>query len=87
MTAPAPGTDGRSDRPRTATHYSVAPEPETPEGYAAPGMPGAPVAGYHPAPAPEPAPQGRRRRGGRTAVAIALAVAAMLAGALAYGLA
>ncbi|MFI8079298.1 hypothetical protein ACIF6L_00625 [Kitasatospora sp. NPDC086009] len=90
MTAPAPGTDGRSDRPRTATHYSVAPEPETPEGYVAPGMPGAPVAGYHPAPAPEPAPQGRRRRGrrgGRTTVAIALAVAAMLAGALAYGLA
>ncbi|MEV0532669.1 hypothetical protein [Kitasatospora sp. NPDC050463] len=84
MTAPAPGADGRSDRPRTAPHYSVAPEPETPEGYVPPGMPGTPVAGYRPTPAAGPAP---RRRTGRTAVAIALAVAAMLAGALAYGLA
>ncbi|MFJ9947081.1 hypothetical protein [Kitasatospora sp. NPDC091207] len=85
MTAPVPGADGRSDRPRTATHYSVAPQPVTPEGYVAPGMPGAPVAGYHPA--DEAATPDRGRRNGRTAVAVGLAVGAMLAGALAYGLA
>ncbi|MFB7616588.1 hypothetical protein [Kitasatospora sp. NPDC056181] len=79
MTAPAPGADGQSGRPRTAQHFSVAPEPEIPEGYVAPGMPGAPVTGYRPAPADAPS---RRRRTGPAVVA---AVAAMLAGALAYG--
>ncbi|MEU6233957.1 hypothetical protein [Kitasatospora sp. NPDC047058] len=78
MTAPEPGADGQSGRPRTAQHFSLAPEPETPEGYIAPGMPGTPVAGYH----PEPAERPRRRR---TAAAVTAALAAMLAGALAYG--
>ncbi|MFD0272510.1 hypothetical protein ACFVHB_01215 [Kitasatospora sp. NPDC127111] len=79
MTAPEPGADGQSGRPRTAQHFSLAPEPEAPEGYVAPGMPGTPVAGYHPEPAGGPA---RHRR---TGVAVTAAVAAMLAGALAYG--
>ncbi|MFF2349286.1 hypothetical protein ACFVVL_05860 [Kitasatospora sp. NPDC058115] len=79
MTASAPGADGQSGRPPTAPHFSVAPEPETPEGYVAPGMPGAPVAGYRPA-----AP-GERRRRNRTGAAVALAVLAMLAGAAAFG--
>ncbi|MFD7410513.1 hypothetical protein ACFVZ3_19365 [Kitasatospora purpeofusca] len=97
MTASAPGADGQSNRPPTARHFSVAPEPETPEGYVAPGMPGAPVAGYHPVDPAEPAPAadptpgpnapGRRRgRGrGRTGPAVAIAVLAMLAGAAALG--
>ncbi|MER5356181.1 hypothetical protein ABT093_38415 [Kitasatospora sp. NPDC002551] len=96
MTASAPGADGRSGRPPTAPHFSVAPEPETPEGYVAPGMPGAPVAGYRPAdPAPGSAPadaaeggeiaRGRRRHRNRTGPAVALAVLAMLAGAGALG--
>ncbi|MGW3078032.1 hypothetical protein [Kitasatospora sp. NPDC001132] len=76
MTAPAPGTDGPSTRPRTAQHYSVAPLPAAPEGYIAPGMPGAHVPGFEPA---EPAP---RRR---TALAVSLALLAMLLGGLAYG--
>ncbi|MEV7777925.1 hypothetical protein [Kitasatospora sp. NPDC088351] len=80
MTAPTPGADGQSGRPRTAQHYSVAPEPDTPEGYVAPGMPGAPVAGYEPSPAP--AADGRHHR---TGLAAATAAAAMLLGALAYG--
>ncbi len=88
MTASAPGADGQSNRPPTAPHFSVAPEPETPEGYVAPGMPGAPVAGYHPeAPAPTAAPtadeHGRGRR--RTGRAVAIAVLAMLAGGAALG--
>ncbi|MFC5667442.1 hypothetical protein ACFP3U_31295 [Kitasatospora misakiensis] len=92
MTASAPGADGQSNRPPTAPHFSVAPEPGTPEGYVAPGMPGAPVAGYHPdAPAPTAAPtaeeagRGRRRRRRRTGRAVAIAVLAMLAGAAALG--
>ncbi|MFF7454908.1 hypothetical protein [Kitasatospora sp. NPDC008115] len=99
MTASAPGADGQSVRPPTAPHFSVAPEPEIPEGYAAPGMPGAPVAGYRPADpaaATDPAtatdaadgaghaPGGRRHRH-RTGPAVALAVLAMLAGAAAFG--
>ncbi|MFE4516175.1 hypothetical protein ACFRMQ_18495 [Kitasatospora sp. NPDC056783] len=80
MTAPAPGTDGPSARPHTAQHYSVAPAPASPEGYVAPGMPGAPVAGFEPA---EPAPRATPRR--RTAPAVALALFAMLLGGLAYG--
>ncbi|MET8542205.1 hypothetical protein ABZW03_16325 [Kitasatospora sp. NPDC004799] len=80
MTVPAPGTDGPSPRPRTAQHYSVAPPPAAPEGYVAPGMPGAPVAGFEPA---EPAPGPTPRR--RTALAVALALLAMLLGGLAYG--
>ncbi|MFD5084831.1 hypothetical protein ACFVYP_14115 [Kitasatospora sp. NPDC058201] len=90
MTAPAPGADGQSGRPPTAQHFSVAQEPETPEGYVAPGMPGAPVAGYHPtAPGDSDGPDGhpRSKRRYRTGRALAIAVAAMLAGALAYGLA
>ncbi|WP_405004888.1 hypothetical protein OHV13_11890 [Kitasatospora purpeofusca] len=97
MTASAPGADGQSNRPPTARHFSVAPEPETPEGYVAPGMPGAPVAGYRPADPAEPTPAAvatpdpttpgrRRRRGrGRTGPAVAIAVLAMLAGAAALG--
>ncbi|MFJ8432686.1 hypothetical protein ACIQ9P_15450 [Kitasatospora sp. NPDC094019] len=90
MTASAPGADGQSNRPPAARHFSVAPEPETPEGYVAPGMPGAPVAGYHPvdptgdAPAADGA-AGRRRSRGRTGLAVAIAVLAMLAGAAALG--
>ncbi|MFJ6775090.1 hypothetical protein ACIQOV_29715 [Kitasatospora sp. NPDC091257] len=80
MTAPAPGTDGPSTRPRTAEHYSVAPPPAAPEGYVAPGMPGAPVAGFEPT-EPPPRPVPRRR----TALAVALALLAMLIGGLAYG--
>ncbi|MFJ9441554.1 hypothetical protein ACIRRH_06730 [Kitasatospora sp. NPDC101235] len=80
MTAPAPGTDGPSTRPLTAQHYSVAPVPATPEGYVAPGMPGAPVTGFEPT---EPAPRPVPRR--RTALAVALALLAMLLGGLAYG--
>ncbi|MEU9074852.1 hypothetical protein [Kitasatospora sp. NPDC048538] len=80
MTAPAPGADGQSGRPRTAQHYSVAPAMEAPEGYVAPGMPGAPVAGYDPAPRVRHA---RPRR--RTALAVALAALAGLIGGLAYG--
>ncbi|MFD4654816.1 hypothetical protein ACFWP2_04215 [Kitasatospora sp. NPDC058444] len=79
MTAPAPGTDGPSTRPRTAQHYSVAPPPATPDGYIAPGMPGAPVAGFDPTPVRTP------RHPRRTALAIALALLAMLLGGLAYG--
>ncbi|MFB7472116.1 hypothetical protein [Kitasatospora sp. NPDC056184] len=98
MTASAPGSDGRSGRPPTASHFSVAPEPETPEGYVAPGMPGAPVAGYRPAdpaaPAADPAADGTGSAGGtprrgrpryRPGPAVALAVLAMLAGAAALG--
>ncbi|MFB8236342.1 hypothetical protein ACFC58_07285 [Kitasatospora purpeofusca] len=97
MTASAPGADGQSNRPPTARHFSVAPEPETPEGYVAPGMPGAPVAGYRPvdpaaptpaaAATPDPDATGRRRRRGRgrTGRAVAIAVLAMLAGAAALG--
>ncbi|MFF2043241.1 hypothetical protein ACFVVX_22750 [Kitasatospora sp. NPDC058170] len=87
MTAPEPGTDGQSVRPRMAQHYSVAPEPDAPEGYVAPGMPGAPVAGYDPAPDPaEPsAGRRRRRRRRRTGLAVAVSATAMLVGALAYG--
>ncbi|MFI6845432.1 hypothetical protein OG535_16035 [Kitasatospora sp. NBC_00085] len=81
MTAPAPGADGHSERPRTARHFSVAPEPEVPEGYVAPGMPGAPVTGYRPEPEHADGPARRRRTG----TAVAAAVVAMLAGALAYG--
>ncbi|WP_406089842.1 hypothetical protein [Kitasatospora purpeofusca] len=95
MTASAPGADGQSNRPPAARHFSVAPEPETPEGYVAPGMPGAPVAGYRPVDPAEPdpnaaatpapnAPGGRRGRG-RTGPAVAIAVLAMLAGAAALG--
>lgn len=80
MTAPAPGADGPSTRPRTAQHYSVAPLPAAPEGYIAPGMPGAPVPGFEPA---EPAPRPAARR--RTALAVTLALLAMLLGGLAYG--
>ncbi|WP_316523675.1 hypothetical protein [Kitasatospora brasiliensis] len=83
MTAPAPGADGPSARPRTAQHYSVAPLPPSPEGYVAPGMPGAPMAGYEPAEPAEPAPGTTPRR--RTALAVALALLAMLLGGLAYG--
>ncbi|MEV8323187.1 hypothetical protein ACFV84_29715 [Kitasatospora sp. NPDC059811] len=80
MTAPAPGADGQSGRPRTAQHYSVTPTLDSPEGYVAPGMPGVPVAGY--------VPTVRSHRTGprrRTALAVALAVLAMLLGGLAYG--
>ncbi|MFJ6622422.1 hypothetical protein ACIQOW_33175 [Kitasatospora sp. NPDC091335] len=80
MTAPAPGADGPSTRPHTARHYSVAPPPVFPEGYVAPGMPGAPVPGFEPA---EPTPRTTPRR--RTALAVALALLAMLLGGLAYG--
>ncbi|MFE6051961.1 hypothetical protein ACFQ6N_14475 [Kitasatospora sp. NPDC056446] len=81
MTAPAPGTDGPSARPRaTAQHYSVAPVPVSPEGYVAPGMPGAPVTGFEPA-----APARRTVPRRRTALAVALSVLAMLLGGLAYG--
>ncbi|MFE7594382.1 hypothetical protein ACFU6K_33755 [Kitasatospora sp. NPDC057512] len=80
MTAPAPGTDGPSIRPHTAQHYSVAPPPVSPEGYVAPGMPGAPVAGFDPA---EPEPRTTPRH--RTALAVSLALLAMLLGGLAYG--
>ncbi|MEU1287298.1 hypothetical protein [Kitasatospora sp. NPDC005856] len=82
MTAPAPGTDGPSTRPLTAQHYSVAPPPATPEGYVAPGMPGAPVAGFTPT---EPTPGRTPRHPRRTALAIFLALLAMLLGGLAYG--
>ncbi|MFF2656923.1 hypothetical protein ACFVUH_06110 [Kitasatospora sp. NPDC058032] len=95
MTASEPGADGQSVRPPTAPHFSVAPEPETPEGYVAPGMPGAPVAGYRPVEPADPAGTGaadgtggapeRRRRRHRTGPAVALAVLAMLAGAAAFG--
>ncbi|MFJ4093616.1 hypothetical protein ACIPYS_18730 [Kitasatospora sp. NPDC089913] len=97
MTASAPDADGRSNRPPAARHFSVAPEPETPEGYVAPGMPGAPVAGYHPVdpavpapaddatPGPDTAGRRRRRGPGRTGRAVAIAVLAMLAGAAALG--
>ncbi|MBV6696491.1 hypothetical protein KV557_05040 [Kitasatospora aureofaciens] len=81
MTAPTWGTDEQSGRPQTAQHYSVAPALGAPEGYVAPGMPGAPVAGYEPTAAGRPGP--RRRTG----LATATAVGAMLLGALAYGLA
>ncbi|MFB6892721.1 hypothetical protein ACFCX4_25795 [Kitasatospora sp. NPDC056327] len=95
MTASAPDAEGRPGRPPAATHFSVAPEPETPEGYVAPGMPGAPVAGYHPAGpvtgTAAPAAGGRRGLRGRlrrrTAAAVGLAVLAALAGAAAFGLA
>ncbi|MFI2607021.1 hypothetical protein [Kitasatospora sp. NPDC018619] len=80
MTAPAPGADGPSTRPRTAPHYSVAPPPAAPEGYVAPGMPGAPVAGFEPAGPARPAVPRHR-----TALAVALALLAMLLGGLAYG--
>ncbi|GAB7182627.1 hypothetical protein ATKI12_2458 [Kitasatospora sp. Ki12] len=80
MSAPAPGTDGPSARPHTAQHYSLAPAPASPEGYVAPGMPGAPVTGYEPV---EPAPRTAPRR--RTALAVALAALAVLVGGLAYG--
>ncbi|MEV7772124.1 hypothetical protein [Kitasatospora sp. NPDC086791] len=95
MTAPAPGTDGPSARPRTAPHYSVAPAPASPEGYVVPGMPGAPVQGYEPVEplGPTPlatptSPRTSRRRvtpRRRTGPAVALAVLAMLLGGLAYG--
>ncbi|WP_380278820.1 hypothetical protein [Kitasatospora purpeofusca] len=93
MTASAPGADGQSGRPPTAPHFSVAPEPETPEGYVAPGMPGAPVAGYRPGEPAAPADTtvgdgaagapGRPRH--RRGPAVALAVLAMLGGAAALG--
>ncbi|MEU3572392.1 hypothetical protein AB0E96_28810 [Kitasatospora sp. NPDC036755] len=83
MTAPAPGTDGPSSRPRTAQHYSVAPPPAAPEGYVAPGMPGAPVAGFEPPEPARPTPPAAPRH--RTALAVALALLAMLLGGLAYG--
>ncbi|MFF4381906.1 hypothetical protein [Kitasatospora sp. NPDC001547] len=79
MTAPVPGTDGPSPRPRTAQHYSVEPPPAAPEGYVAPGMPGA-VTGFDPT-EPEPRPAPRHR----TALAVTLALLAMLLGGLAYG--
>ncbi|MFF2075751.1 hypothetical protein ACFVXG_13470 [Kitasatospora sp. NPDC058162] len=78
MTAPAPGADGPSLRPRTAQHYSVAPVLDTPEGYVAPGMPGVPVTGYTPA-----APTAPRRR--RTTLALTLATLATALSGLAYG--
>ncbi|WP_369183852.1 hypothetical protein [Streptomyces sp. Y1] len=80
MTAPAPDADGQSVRPPTAQHYTVAPLPAAPEGYVAPGMPGAPVTGYEPV-----APTHRAAPRRRTAPAIALALLAALLGALAYG--
>ncbi|MER7750420.1 hypothetical protein [Kitasatospora sp. NPDC097643] len=82
MTAPAPGTDGQSVRPRTAEHFSVAPVLDAPEGYVAPGMPGAPVTGYDPSVHAAVTPAGPRRR---TALAIAAALLAMLLGGLGYG--
>ncbi|MFB7905139.1 hypothetical protein ACFC1T_01740 [Kitasatospora sp. NPDC056076] len=81
MTAPAPGADGPSPRPRTAQHFSVAPVLDTPEGYVAPGMPGVPVTGYTPD-TPTPRRRAPRRR---TALALALALLATLLGGLAYG--
>ncbi|MGA5820435.1 hypothetical protein ACPC54_21530 [Kitasatospora sp. NPDC094028] len=84
MTAPAPDADGQSVRSRTAQHYTVAPLPAAPEGYVAPGMPGAPVAGYEPD-APAGRASRRAARHHRTAPAIALALLAALLGALAYG--
>ncbi|MFD8708379.1 hypothetical protein ACFV1W_38355 [Kitasatospora sp. NPDC059648] len=81
MTAPAPGADGPSLRPRTAQHYSVAPVLDTPEGYVAPGMPGVPVTGYDPG-----TPTSRRRTPRRrTPLALLLAPLAALLGGLAYG--
>ncbi|MER6298102.1 hypothetical protein ABT247_00835 [Kitasatospora sp. NPDC001539] len=82
MSAPAPGADGPSPRPRTAEHYSVAPALETPDGYVAPGMPGVPVPGY------DPTTRADRRRAAprrRTALAVTLALLAALLGGLAYG--
>ncbi|MFD8752265.1 hypothetical protein ACFV0O_14975 [Kitasatospora sp. NPDC059577] len=84
MTAPVPGTDGPSARPRTAQHYSVAPAPASPEGYVVPGMPGAPVNGYETVESVAPLPRRAPRRR-RTAPALVLAVLAMLLGGLAYG--
>ncbi|MQS12635.1 hypothetical protein F7Q99_10125 [Streptomyces kaniharaensis] len=82
MTAPVRGTDEQSGRPQTAQHYTLAPVVGAPEGYVAPGMPGAPVAGYEPsATAERPGPSRR------TGLATATAVGAMLLGAVAYGLA
>ncbi|HJD82923.1 hypothetical protein ABZX88_22555 [Kitasatospora aureofaciens] len=78
MTAPAPGADGPSLRPRTAQHYSVAPVLDTPEGYVAPGMPGVPVTGYDPT-------AHRRTPRRRTALALLLAPLAALLAGLAYG--
>ncbi|RKT17450.1 hypothetical protein BX285_1827 [Streptomyces sp. 1114.5] len=80
MTASAPGTDGPSARPQAAQHYSVAPLPLSPEGYVAPGMPGAPLTGYDPV---DPTPRATPRR--RTALAVTLALLAMLLSGLAYG--
>ncbi|MGW3038825.1 hypothetical protein ACWC9T_02020 [Kitasatospora sp. NPDC001159] len=81
MTAPAPGADGPSIRPRTAQHYSVAPVLDTPDGYVAPGMPGIPVTGYDPVSPATPGTAPRRR----TALALTLALLAALLGGLAYG--
>ncbi|MFJ9770179.1 hypothetical protein ACIRVF_02930 [Kitasatospora sp. NPDC101157] len=81
MTAPTPGTDGPSIRPRTAQHYSVAPVLDTPEGYVAPGMPGVPVTGYDPG---TPTPHRRKPRR-RTGLALLLAPLAALLAGLAYG--
>ncbi|MFE5585462.1 hypothetical protein [Kitasatospora sp. NPDC056531] len=82
MTAPAPGADGPSPRPRTAQHYSVAPVLDTPDGYVAPGMPGVPVTGYDPV---TPTAHRRAPRRRRTALALTLALLATLLGGLAYG--
>ncbi|MFJ7249636.1 hypothetical protein ACIQWA_34070 [Kitasatospora sp. NPDC098652] len=80
MTAPAPGADGPSPRPRTAQHFSVAPVLDTPEGYVAPGMPGVPVTGYTDTPTPH-----HRAPRRRTALALTLALLATLLSGLAYG--
>ncbi|MBO1419296.1 hypothetical protein, partial [Streptomyces sp. FH025] len=81
MTATAPGTDGSSNRPRTAQHFSVAPVLDTPDGYVAPGMPGVPVTGYDPV-SPVATRTTPRHR---TALAVTLALLATLLTGLAYG--
>ncbi|MFJ9693564.1 hypothetical protein [Kitasatospora sp. NPDC101183] len=82
MTAPIPGADGQSARPLTAQHYSVAAAQASPEGYVAPGMPGAPVTGYDPVSPTGPAAPRRR-----LTLAIGSALLAALLGGLAYGFA
>ncbi|WP_031062922.1 hypothetical protein [Streptomyces sp. NRRL WC-3742] len=83
MTAPTPGADDQSARPLTAQHYTVAALPPSPEGYAAPGMPGAPV----PTQEADSPTRHRATPRHRPTTAILTALLAALLGGLAYGFA